>query len=76
MSSDKIPLNPVATKPDGHRYRVHFLNPSGMVLRIKPIEASSDELAIERAKQLMDGRALDLWDGLRFVETFPINSED
>ncbi|GJD94546.1 hypothetical protein [Methylobacterium iners] len=52
-------------------YRVHFLNPDGRVLRVKTLEASNDSEAIQLTLGLMDGRALDLWHGLRFINSFP-----
>ena len=53
------------------RYRINFLNPDGTIFRTEVLEVSADEDAIQAAKRRMDGRALDLWDGLRFIEFFP-----
>ena len=53
------------------RYRINFLNPDGTIFRTEVLEVSADKDAIQAAKRRMDGRALDLWDGLRFIEFFP-----
>ena len=53
------------------RYRINFLNPDGTIFQTKMLEASNDDEAVQAARRLMDGRALDLWDGLRFNEFFP-----
>lgn len=53
------------------RYRVNFINPDGTILRTEILDANKDEDAIQAARRLMNGQALDLWDGLRFIESFP-----
>jgi hypothetical protein len=42
------------------------------VVRI-PIAKTDDEAAKAQARTLVDGHAVDLWDGLRFVERFEPN---
>ena len=53
------------------RYRINFLNPNGTIFRTKVLEALNDDDATQAARRLMDGRALDLWEGVRFIEFFP-----
>ena len=36
-----------------------------------PISVQDDDEAVERAKAMVDGHAVELWDGLRFIEHFP-----
>lgn len=51
-------------------YRVILLRKDGTVVGTVPVSARDDDLAIERAKALADGHAVELWDGLRFIEHF------
>ncbi|KQO69386.1 hypothetical protein ASF22_01895 [Methylobacterium sp. Leaf87] len=53
------------------RYRAFLLDMNGRILRERRIDALCDEDAISVAATMMDGRAIDLWDGLRFIEHFP-----
>lgn len=71
MLGDKLSMRQPAMGSDTGRYRINFLNPDGTIFRTKSVKASSDAEAIQYARQFMDGRALDLWDGLRFIEFFP-----
>lgn len=52
-------------------YRVLVLSKEGTVLDVKRITVDSDDEAIQHARRLVDGHALELWDGLRFIEQFP-----
>ena len=71
MSSD-APLNQdVLSTQRLPCYRVHFLNSDNTIFRAVPLEAFDDNEASKLARRLMNGRALDLWDGLRFIEFFP-----
>jgi hypothetical protein len=45
--------------------------PSGTVVNAMRLAVESDEEALERAKAMVDGHAVELWDGLRFIEHFP-----
>lgn len=69
--SDKSSSRSPAIGGDAPRYRVNYLNPDGTIFRTEVLEVLNDEDAIQAAKRRMDGRALDLWDGLRFIEFFP-----
>ena len=60
---DKAPVPP--------RYRVLILDREGQVLRMERIEGDEDDEAVERARRLVDGHAVELWDGVRFIEHFP-----
>lgn len=53
------------------RYRAFTLGLNGHILHETLIEADRDEDAISIATGMMDGHAIDLWDGLRFIEHFP-----
>ncbi|MHC2002855.1 hypothetical protein ACYQR9_20755 [Methylobacterium sp. CM6241] len=35
------------------------------------LAAEDDDRAIEAVKAMVDGHAVELWDGLRFIEHFP-----
>ncbi len=51
-------------------YRVITLCADGNVLATHPLSASSDEEAAQLASALAADRAIELWDGLRFIEHF------
>ncbi|MHC2017317.1 hypothetical protein [Methylobacterium sp. CM6247] len=52
-------------------YRVLLLAKTGAVIGMVRISVQDDDEAIERAKAMVDGHAVELWDGLRFIELFP-----
>lgn len=52
-------------------YRVFLLAKTGNVIGTIPISVEDDSEAVERAKAMVDGHAVELWDGLRFIEHFP-----
>ena len=52
-------------------YRVILLAKTGSVIGMVPISVQDDDEAVERAKAMVDGHAVELWDGLRFIEHFP-----
>lgn len=52
-------------------YRVVLLAKSGTVINAWRLIADGDEQAMECAKGLVDGHAVELWDGVRFIEHFP-----
>jgi hypothetical protein len=41
------------------------------VLRMERIEGDEDDEAVERARRLVDGHAVKLCDGVRFIKHFP-----
>lgn len=52
-------------------YRVMLLARNGTLLGSVPISVCDDEHGRERARSMVDGHAVELWDGLRFIEYFP-----
>ncbi|WP_375462823.1 hypothetical protein [uncultured Methylobacterium sp.] len=52
------------------RYRALLLSAAGQVLRMEHLPASDDADAMRRARLLVDGHAVELWDGVRFIERF------
>ena len=66
-------LFPLITELDGTdpRYRAMLIDVNGCPVATVPIKASGDDEAIVRAKSLVDGHVVDLWDGVRFIEHFP-----
>jgi hypothetical protein len=57
-------------------YRALLLSPDGPVIDIQTLIAADDEEAVQLAKSIVDGHAVDLWDGLRFIEHFdPVGSQ-
>ena len=59
---DKLPSPP--------RYRVFILGSDNRVLRMEPIAVETDDEALSQARAFVDGHAVELWDGLRFIEHF------
>jgi len=51
-------------------YRVYTYGLDGHILRATDLECRSDDEAIERTKQLVDGHDLELWTGTRFLCRF------
>ena len=60
--SDRIPEPPA--------YRAMILDQVGNVLSNASLPARDDEVAKAQARTLVDGHAVELWDGLRFIEHF------
>ncbi|WP_243980463.1 hypothetical protein [Methylobacterium sp. E-045] len=52
-------------------YRAVLLAKSGAVIGMVRLSVQDDEQAIVRAKAMVDGHAVELWDGVRFIELFP-----
>ncbi len=58
--------------PDGPEYKVFFLDEQGKIKKAKDLKAiTTDEEAIAKARQLLDGRRLELFEGCRLVLAFP-----
>ena len=55
-------------------YRVYILAENGTIDNVVRLAANDDDHAIEYAKSMVDGHAIDLWDGLRFIDQFPPNT--
>lgn len=51
-------------------YRVLLFAKTGAVIGMVRISVQDDDEAIERAKAMVDGHTVELWDGLRFIELF------
>jgi hypothetical protein len=51
-------------------YRVQFIDLEGNVARTERLQATTDDEALALACTMTDGYAVELWDGLRFVEHF------
>ena len=49
-------------------YRLYFMGSGTKIDRFHQFEAPDDEAAIRRAEMLHGARAMELWDGPRFVE--------
>lgn len=65
MSSDFDPRTPLAAE---RAYRIMILSALGTVLASKAIAAASDDAALAIAESLAGVNAVELWDGLRFIE--------
>ena len=48
-------------------YRIYKVGLDGHFIGFEPLVCDNDEQAIERAKQILDGRDLQIWSGPRFV---------
>ena len=48
-------------------YRVYFVGPEGHFFGFEPLICGSDDEALAEAKQLVDGHAVELWSGNRFI---------
>ena len=48
-------------------YRVYFVGPDGHFFNFKPLICGSDDEALAEARQLIDGHAVELWSGERFI---------
>ena len=57
-----------------HGYRAFIVDPSGHVKDRVEFFCANDDEAKERAKQLVDGHAIELWDGTRQIAKFEPNS--
>ncbi len=48
-------------------YRVYTIDREGVVSKAEPIEAADDYDAIRQAQQLVDGQAVEIWNGKTLV---------
>lgn len=53
------------------RYRAVLLGASGEVLGMARLNLDSDLSEIVESKALVDGHAVELWDGVRCIKHFP-----
>ena len=51
-------------------YRAYILGPDGHIQNRVDIVCEDDEAAKERAKQLVDGHDVELWQSARHIATF------
>ncbi|WP_336486363.1 hypothetical protein [Methylobacterium nigriterrae] len=58
------------SEPAEPRYRVIVLSTCNEVIRTERLSASSDDEALSLIRPMVDGHALELWDGVRFIERF------
>lgn len=75
MSDDALDRQGVIALRPHPRYRVFLLGMDGQILREKTIRAANDDEAVSIAVGMMDGRPIDLWDGLRFIRHFPARDD-
>lgn len=54
-----------------HSYRAVKIVDDGKIVNATRIYADNDKQAIELAELFVDGYAIELWDGPRFIEHFP-----
>lgn len=59
------------SEPRVPAYRAIIIAKSGTVVNVLRLHAEDDKQACEHAKAMVDGDAVELWDGLRFIEHFP-----
>jgi hypothetical protein len=52
-------------------YRLFFLDAEGRIKKSKALACANDEEAIDRLRELTDGRTLELYDGCRLVLKVP-----
>jgi hypothetical protein len=53
-----------------HTYRAYLIKSDGHVIYRVDLVCDNDEAAKERAKLLVDGHAVELWDGPRKIAEF------
>ncbi|GJE43427.1 hypothetical protein [Methylobacterium soli] len=58
--------------PHRPRYRALILSQEGLVLRTERVPADDDPAALAIAETLDGAHAVELWDGLRFIERFEV----
>ncbi|GJE55959.1 MULTISPECIES: hypothetical protein [Methylobacterium] len=49
-------------------YLVLHLNADGRVIATETVQAPNDACVLDLVRARMDGRAIEVWDGVRFVE--------
>lgn len=54
----------------GSAYLALLLTPQGDVVSTRDLQAENDEEAVALAKSMVNGHAIELWSGLRFIEHF------
>ena len=64
---------PNPSESDDTSYRVTFVDKDGKVSLTLLLFSLDDGEAKRKAKAMVDGHGVDLWEGLRFIEHFPPN---
>ena len=54
-------------------YRAYLIGADGRIETASPLEAATDDEAMEQARQLVDGHDIELWDRGRLVVRLPSN---
>lgn len=62
----QVPYEPGLTT-----YRAYILNPDGSIGSVAIIDARSDDEAIGKARGMVNGHGIDLWERLRFLGSYP-----
>lgn len=52
-------------------YRAMIIDEEGRAIAAIRVVAESDDQAIARTRAMVDGHAVELWDGQRFLQRFP-----
>jgi hypothetical protein len=66
---EKVP--PLDTSASLHVYRAYVLNDQGHFMKVFELFCRDDEDAIEQARRLADGRAMEVWELHRKVAFIP-----
>jgi hypothetical protein len=53
-----------------HGYRAYIIGGDGHIRDLIDLHCENDDDAKEQARQLVDGHAVELWDGARMIATF------
>lgn len=65
------PLTGILTARPPPAYVLILIAKTGAVLGTVPISVRDDDEGCERARLMVDNHAVELWDGLRFIEHIP-----
>lgn len=71
MAREASDLPPYRQDDGPPRYRAILLAPSGQIASLINLIAGNDTDALHLAEAMVDGHAVELWDGVRFIEHFP-----
>jgi hypothetical protein len=52
-------------------YRAYMVGEDGHFFNFEPIDATTDQEAIEKAKQFVDGHDIEVWERARFLKRLP-----
>jgi hypothetical protein len=71
VAESSVALPPLKRSAAVPEYRIYFVGHDGRFAGVKELECVGDAEAIEEAKQLIDGRDIELWQRARFIQRFP-----